>query len=565
MKKQNVSIVILIVLFGGIVALPKVIQNNSNVDLFSNSGSVRNSLHSKIEVLYLYNSSNSYFCYDTYETLFALSEDIVLSGINVSEFVKNVSISSGYHVIIVGVSAFGYWTDTNASRANAIVSAKKPILAMGYGGGTFFESLGYGYGGSSMGFTCTGLNVNDTDATHSLFSQKYRFAVPGNITINGTSNNDANGIYMGNTFPNTEYLARGVNNKHHAPLAENTGFIQKMLYLGFNFAPNAQGSLYMLIHNCIEYLAGTPSQISVQITNPANYSTILSSNTSVNISFTYVGDLDLVQAELFIDDAPYPSGPLTRPLSGISGSVSFQEVDLGSSVIWEDGWHKLTVVVTDNSSWNGYCSILFNRDEFVGPILTLLSPENGSDVEQITTFSLGVYSDYLDYLDYYLDGVYQSRFLDINGYYDDVFSIPLDVSSWESGHHELRFFAVGHPTDTTVLIVSVNVVVPPITTTTSEPSTTTEITTTSSDTSTTTPYTSTTPPGSSTTTSDSSTTTSDDSTTPATSDTSFPPSSSEESSSQPSPTLSATPGFTTFIVLMAFLIVLPLNRIRKRS
>jgi hypothetical protein len=553
MKKQYVSILLLMILFGGIVAFPKLIQNNSTVNSFSNSFPVRNSLFSKIKVLYLYNSTNSYYCFDAYKTLFASSDEIALNGINVSEFVKDVSVSSGYHVLIVGVSAFGYYTDANASRANAIVSAKKPVLALGHGGGTFFESLGYGYGGGSMGFSCAGLNVNQTDANHALFSQKYSFAVPGNITINGTSNNNVKGIYMGNPFPNTEYLARGINNKRHAPLAENTGFMQKMLYLGFNFAPTAQGSLYMLVHNCIEYLAGPPSQISVQITNPTNHSTIISSNTSVNISFSYVGDLDLIQAELFIDDAPYPSGPITKPLSGVSGSAFFQEVDLGSSVIWEDGWHTLTIVVTDNSSWNGHSTILFNRNEFVGPILTLLSPANESDLDQITTFSIGVYSDYLDYLDYYLDGVYQSRYLDIDGFYDDVFSLPLDVTSWSSGQHKLRFVAVGHPTDTASLLVYVNVVLPEPTTTTTEPTTTTTEPPTTSE-----PQTTTTPP-------DTSTTPPDSSTTPDTSDTSLISSSSEETSIPPSPTLSATPGFTTIIIIMAFLIVIPLNRIRKRS
>ncbi len=543
---------------GSLIVIPNRINQKTDENLFINPISVTNSLSSKIKVLYLYNSSDAYYRYDSYEALFESSEEIVLNGINASDFAKDATIASDYHVLIVGVSAFGWWNNPNASLANMIVGTNLPVLALGYGGGTFFQSLGLGYGGGSMGFTCGGLNVNSTDASHDVFSEKYTFSVPGDITLNGSYNKHVSGIYMGNTFSNTEYLARGVNNQNHAPFAEYSGFTQKMLYLGFIYAPSYLSTIHMLVHNCIEYLAGPPSQISVDITSPANYSIITSTNTTIDIGFSFTGDFDCVQAELYVNEAPF-STPVTFLLGSSSGSGVFSNVDLSSAVLWEDGWYKLSVVVTDNKSWIGHESIYINRNEYDGPYLDLLTPANNSEVEGNTTFDLEVNSDFLDFLDYYVDGVNQSRLLYQDGSYSIVVTFEVNVSTWGVGQHELKFIADGHPNDTTTLIILLNVTETTATTTSAIPT----------DTSTTEPESSTTESDSTTTDIDSSTTadstTRESSTNPNTGTNTSRTSSTEDSSSQSVITLNATPGFTTAVILTALLLLIPIYRVRKRS
>ncbi|MFX0182142.1 MAG: hypothetical protein ACFE95_03575 [Candidatus Hodarchaeota archaeon] len=221
------------------------------------------SIESQIAVLYIYGNytTNHFF---TYQSLFSSSLFISLSGINITDLMSNISFLSNYDVLIIGHSSFDTWDKSNSSHSNAILGAGLPILAMGQGGGTFFEGLGYSYGGSAMGFTSSGMIVNSSDASHGVFNQFYSFNVPGTITYTGTS---FRGVLMSGHGSNANFLAVDQSFKNHSPLLENYAWSpQKTVYFGINgVPPNDQSNLYELIHNCLEWLSGT---VFTTITEP---------------------------------------------------------------------------------------------------------------------------------------------------------------------------------------------------------------------------------------------------------------------------------------------------------
>ncbi|MFX0207901.1 MAG: nitrous oxide reductase family maturation protein NosD [Candidatus Hodarchaeota archaeon] len=208
----------------------------------------------QIKVLYLFNSSDQHYDYDNYANLFSDNETITLTGIEVTEFSQNPSVAADYQVIIVGYSAF-HWRYQNPSRANAIVNTNCPVLALGRAGNTFFRSLGYGGG---MSFGCAGLNVTEN---HEIFSQTFTFPIPGVINLNGTGHNTVTGTHFSGGAEGRNFLVIDSDRPDYALLVEYTAFPQKMLYLAFWYAPSIQSSLYMLIHNCIEWLAFSDSII----------------------------------------------------------------------------------------------------------------------------------------------------------------------------------------------------------------------------------------------------------------------------------------------------------------
>ncbi|MFX0053006.1 MAG: hypothetical protein ACFFAJ_07900 [Candidatus Hodarchaeota archaeon] len=220
------------------------------------------SIESEIAVLYIYGNytTNHFF---TYQSLFSSSPFISLSGINITDLMSNISFITSYDVLIVGHSSFDTWNKPNPSQSNAIIGTGVPILAMGQGGGTFFEGLGYSYGGGAMGFTSSGLIVNSSDASHGVFNQYYSFNVPGTITYTGTS---FRGVLMSEHGSNASFLAVDQSNNNHSPLLENYAFLQKTVYFGINgVPPDDQSILYELIHNCLEWLSGT---VFTTITEP---------------------------------------------------------------------------------------------------------------------------------------------------------------------------------------------------------------------------------------------------------------------------------------------------------
>lgn len=211
------------------------------------------STENQASVLYLY--SNLYVNQVTdYQTIFSASPFISIEGMNLSRFIAQPELAQRFDLIIVGHSAFGWWNQLEATRSAAIVATGLPILALGYGGGTFFEGLGYGYGGGAAGGTATNLVVDGGTELHPVFSQLYNFTLPGSIAI-GKSGNV---MYLLNTHADTTYLGYNSDNSNYGMFAENTGFTQRMLHMSINGAPTVvENDYYKLIHNSVEYLSGT--------------------------------------------------------------------------------------------------------------------------------------------------------------------------------------------------------------------------------------------------------------------------------------------------------------------
>lgn len=263
---------------------------------------INRKIASQISVLYIYGGYATNYTIE-YQNLFAKLSFIDITSINISDFMKNTNIAFSFNVLLVGHSSFNStYSGYNTTRSNNIINTGKPILAMGSGGGTFFQGLGYDYGGGGMGFTSSGLAVNSSDANHGIFNQYYSFSVPGTITYSGIF---TQGVYMPGREKDTNFLATDSSKTNHAPLLENFNFSQKLLYFGIGGVPNSEESnSFKLIHNCIEWLSGfvltttiptttvtttppttTPTTTSVPPTTTTPSTTIPSTNTS---STTYI-------------------------------------------------------------------------------------------------------------------------------------------------------------------------------------------------------------------------------------------------------------------------------------
>ncbi|MHA1971725.1 MAG: hypothetical protein ACTSW1_01960, partial [Candidatus Hodarchaeales archaeon] len=382
-----------------------------------------------INALYLYSNYTTGY-YNEYKALFNSVDAINLEIMNITEFMKNNTIAKFYNIVIVGASAFDYWTNPNASRSNAIVDTERPVLALSSGGGTFFQGLGIGYGGGAMSFTTDGIYVNANDASHAIFSQTYSFNVPGNIIFRSTH---TMGLYMGNNFSDTEFLATDHDKfVNHSILAEYTGFTQKMIYLGiYQSPPDTDDNLFKLIYNIIEYLAGTPTDLSVSIISPSNQSE--TSGSEFQVTFSFTGEKYVIYSELLVNCEEYVAGPLTKTLAGFSGTDTYV-FDMTHINYYSDDWYKITVVILDNVGWTASSSILVLRNEYPDPILTINSPDNNSvfTTGVNISFNLSVEASYLDLLTYKVDGIYTGTIADPDAGFNGTFNINLDTNSLES-------------------------------------------------------------------------------------------------------------------------------------
>ena len=233
---------------------PKLMIGCPNDRQRSNSLAILESVNSHIKVLYL-SSVDQPNGYDGgLEMLYSNSDIITFNGINITEFFYNQTAAAEYQVLIIGSTTFETSGDMDSiSRAEAVIHTGKPVLAFSSGGINFFKNLGYNYGGSR--FSCDGLNLTEN---HAILSQTYSFPIPGIIPIEQPQAN-AREIQT-NGIENTTILGYD-NSSGGVLLVENTGFLQKILYLGL-YPISPESSLYMLIHNCIEWLANSKSNSS---------------------------------------------------------------------------------------------------------------------------------------------------------------------------------------------------------------------------------------------------------------------------------------------------------------
>jgi hypothetical protein len=243
---------------------------------------INRKIASQISVLYIYGGYATNYTIE-YQNLFAKLSFIDITSINISDFMKNANIAFYFNVLLVGHSSFNStYSGYTTTRSNNIINTGKPILAMGSGGGTFFQGLGYDYGGGGMGFTSSGLSVNSSEANHVIFNQYYSFSVPSTITYSGIF---TQGVYMPGREKDTNFLATDSSNTNYAPLLENFNFSQKLLYFGIGGVPNSEESnSFKLIHNCIEWLSGfvltTTTTISTTTTPTTTVTTTPPTTTS---------------------------------------------------------------------------------------------------------------------------------------------------------------------------------------------------------------------------------------------------------------------------------------------
>jgi hypothetical protein len=281
LKKQNLLLLLLLIPVSGIF-------------LISNPKVQVNSASTTISVLYIFGNYTT-LNYPGYDSLFASNPFISLTGINITDFMVDSSIASAFDAIIVGHSSFDSWENPNNTKSTAIIDSGKPILSLGQGGATFFQGLGYKYGGSAMGFTGNGLAVNSSDSSHGIFNGYYSFNIPGNITYSAVYTLGVYMMYSG-FDQNTSFLAADHDsNTNHSPLLENLAFSQKTIHFGVGGVPtDDQSNFYKLIHNCLEYLTGSvfvdPTTTSTTTLPPTSTttptSTVPSSNTTPPTSTT---------------------------------------------------------------------------------------------------------------------------------------------------------------------------------------------------------------------------------------------------------------------------------------
>ena len=216
--------------------------------------------------------------------------------------------------------------------------------------------------------------------------------------------------------------------------------------------------------------------------------------------------------------------------------------DFASNYYPEDQWYKITVVVTDTLGWVVSTSIEIFKDQYYSPLLTLLDPANESTYYIPFYLEISIDADYLKDLKFYFDGVYQGIILSPMSAYHDILNFYVNVSSMTVGTHLYEFVATGYiDSDITFLRFEFSV---------GEMVTTTETQTMT-----------TTPPPMSTTTIDDDTTA--DPTT--TEDTTEPVDTTTDTTTTTTlTTISLTPGFSAFLILFVFVVLIPVKKFRKK-
>jgi len=379
---------------------------------------------SPVDVLYIHGPHGTNY-YQNYENLFSYSSVVSITGINIDDLIGNLEIASGYDVLIIGNSAFGNWDSPDSNKSNILKSLDKPLLALGNGGATFFEGLGYSYGGGAMSFTCEGISVSTAQSSHGIFSQTYSFSVPGLIYIEPTA---MSGIYMSSDqYLETFVIARDKDFTNHAPLVENTAFGARTIYFGHQNYPTIQSDAYKLIHNILEWLAGrsaTSDEPWVQITYPYQNMTL---SADFQLQWNAGSESGIEYIDIYLDNILL--------VSGLLGSQQSYPIPIS---IYNGGYHELTITVTSYNSATSTATVSFFYETGENYIhVEITSPLNGTEVSGILMIEYSFDTKYPVFnAEFYIDETFIDS-LPISG----TLHYYYNSSEFSDGWHNLKIIA----------------------------------------------------------------------------------------------------------------------------